>query len=145
MKTNFHLWPVAIGGGGEDPIDSLVGDPDHKFNAPAAVAGRKGGVNGDDVISFDSGYDDGGDTGAGSGTGCVDARLRKLNDNVNNSSESLSVLAQAAETARVTKHDNMSTTATNPELLHKQIRQPTPLLLNYSPSWTLSRPLLCGH
>ena len=60
--------PVAIGDGDDDPMESLVDEPDHKFNDPAAVAVGKGGVNGDDAISVDSGDDDSSDTVAALGT-----------------------------------------------------------------------------
>ena len=87
--------PVAIGDGGDDPMESLVVEPDHDFDNPAAVAVGKGEVNVDDMIGVNSGDDDGVETGAGLGTstgGVQGDRVGStLNDNVNDSNKSLPV------------------------------------------------------
>ena len=49
---------VAIGVSGEDLLDDLIGNPNLELEDSTTVAG-KDGANGNDVISVDSGDDDG--------------------------------------------------------------------------------------
>ena len=92
---------VAIGVGGEDPFDDLIGDPNLELEDSATVAGMDG-PDDDDVISVDSGDDNGDEEGTGAGTDGAEAGAGAMDTN-DNDKDAMIVKDAETEAAENTK------------------------------------------